>query len=337
MSTRPLRNRPTAAGFTLVELLVVIAIIGVLVGLLLPAVQQAREAARRLQCQNKLKQIGLALHNYHDTHRSFASGTVVGSKSPASNWCSFPNDGSGGKNGAPWTVLILPFIEQNNLYDQFDFDEKFTGFAEHDPGGTQPHGSANNHALFLLENENYLCPSDPNATGNHCNYFGVMGGASDNPSGPNCNNGGDRYFFTQGLLFVDSKMRFRDITDGSSNVYMVAESKYLLRPGGRGTATPNAHWGWASSITSVEAGGEVPGVLIAARWQINFFDGDGSRDDTLYANRNPMHGSFSSRHPGGCQVVMGDASVHFLSETIDLTTHRNLGDRGNGSPVGLSF
>ncbi|MFI4873933.1 MAG: DUF1559 domain-containing protein, partial [Blastopirellula sp. JB062] len=117
------RNRLHRSGFTLVELLVVIAIIGVLIGLLLPAVQQAREAARRIQCVNNLKQFGLAMHNYHDTHKTFASGSISPISNPASsNWC---KESSRNTGGASWTILILPFLEQNNLHERFVFEEPF--------------------------------------------------------------------------------------------------------------------------------------------------------------------------------------------------------------------
>lgn len=111
--------RRARSGFTLVELLVVIAIIGILVALLLPAVQAAREAARRMQCSNNMKQIALALHNYHDTYKTFASGHVLTNIPPGPTGCytgspqTFP--------GAPWTALILPYIEQGTIYDQLDF------------------------------------------------------------------------------------------------------------------------------------------------------------------------------------------------------------------------
>ncbi|CAE7855794.1 comGC, partial [Symbiodinium microadriaticum] len=119
-----------AKGFTLVELLVVIAIIGVLIALLLPAVQQAREAARRMSCSNKMKQIGLAIHNYHDTHRQFPAGAISGHVTCVNG--TTPLGGGGGECNqtfAPWTVLILPFIEENNLHDNFNFTRIFSPFS----------------------------------------------------------------------------------------------------------------------------------------------------------------------------------------------------------------
>ena len=139
--------QPRGMGFTLVELLVVIAIIGILVGLLLPAVQAAREAARRMQCSNNLKQIGLALHNYHDGHRSFPkvwyywNGNSNGTdKQPA-----------GFYSGLGWRVMILPFMEQGNLYNQFNFSLPIHSNV----------GTPSNLSLVQTPVQTYLCPSDP--------------------------------------------------------------------------------------------------------------------------------------------------------------------------------
>lgn len=323
----------THKGFTLIELLVVIAIIAILIALLLPAVQQAREAARRSDCRNRLKQIGLALHNYHETHRVFPPGTVMGSSFPQSGWCNFPDSGTTLRNGPPWTVLILPFLDESNRYNRFNFEEAFTGFANHAPTGTHPHGSATNHAEFLRSNPRFQCPSDINSQpgANNSSYFGVNGGATG-PSTGRCYTSTDRWFFTNGILHTDSRVRMRDITDGSTNVFMVAETKYQLRPGSRTPA--DAHYGWASSNSSHQAPGEIPGVEVGARWQINYLDEDGSKTDTGYSNRGAMNGAFGSFHEGGCHVTMADGSVHFLSENMDLTTYRTLGDRADGLPVG---
>jgi prepilin-type N-terminal cleavage/methylation domain-containing protein/prepilin-type processing-associated H-X9-DG protein len=321
-------------GFTLIELLVVIAIIAVLIALLLPAVQQAREAARRSACKNKLKQLGLALHNYHDTHSVFPPGTVMGTNRNVSGWCNFPNDGSRGVNRAPWSVLILPFLEQTAIYNQFDMNQHFTGFADHSPTD-DPHGPGKNHETFLLQNENYQCPSDPNSKpgANNSSYFGVMGagGISTLQKPDMCyTTTTDRYFFTEGILFVDSKISFRDITDGSSNVFLIGETKYQLRPGGRGNSS---HFGWASSVRSVNANGEIAGVMVGTRWQINATPGDGATTDTAFANRGAQNGTLGSHHPGGCHVTLADGSVRFLNENMDLQSFRLMGSRDDGVVV----
>ncbi len=329
--------------FTLVELLVVIAIIGVLVGLLLPAVQAARESARRVMCSNRLKQVALALHHYHDARETFPEGTRMGTKRPATNnnWCNFPSDGSGGTNGPPWSVLILPYLEQDDVYKTFDLGGRFTGFAGADPS-TDPIGTAANHAAFDRPNQAYQCPSDPNSLpgSNNGNYFGVMGagfGQNQPAQKPDmCYTNAsaqDRYFFTEGILFVDSKIRIRHITDGTSKTYLVGETKYMLRKGGRASVSssyPNSYFGWASSVRAVEATGEIAGVMVAARFQINSIPDDGSKTDTAFGNRCPQGNTMGSFHPGGCHAAMADGSVRFISENVDLQTHRYLGSRDEG-------
>jgi len=329
-------NASRRRGFTLIELLVVIAIIAILIALLLPAVQQAREAARRSQCKNKMKQLGLALHNYHDTYTVFPPGTVMGTNRNLANWCG--NWGTaGGVNRAPWSVLVLPYLEQANLYSQFELSARFTGFADHDLS-TDPHGSAKNHELFTKSNVDYQCPSDP-GTGpgsNKSNYFGVMGAGGTSAMGmaqPSdfCQSSANRWYFTGGVLYVDSKISFRDITDGSSNVYLVGETKYQLRPGGRGN---NSHFGWASSTRSVNAGGGICGVLIGTVWQINSTPDDGSKTDTAFSNNGAQNGTLGSHHVGGCHVTFADGSVRFMNENMDLRAHRLLGWRDDGNALG---
>ena len=186
----------TTRGFTLVELLVVIAIIGILVALLLPAVQAAREAARRTQCQNKMKQQGLALHNYLSARTTFPPGCTH----PYVNGC-----GGGGIDGggAPWTVWILPYMENDALFKQFVLTETFTS-------SSNLPGSTTNHATWLLGNVDYQCPSYPSSDSsvNFCNYFGVQGG------GPvalaTCTTvSQQRVYFDNGVLFHNSKIRVR--------------------------------------------------------------------------------------------------------------------------------
>ncbi|HWL09103.1 MAG TPA: DUF1559 domain-containing protein, partial [Planctomicrobium sp.] len=212
------RNRMRRSGFTLIELLVVIAIIAILVALLLPAVQQAREAARRSDCKNRLKQLGLAMHNYHDTHRVFPSGFVTNVNTTVTNWCRTEPTGTGlARNQyAPWTVMLLPFLEETNLYNEFEFDLRFrsnSGIA----------GQGRNNNLFLRPMFKYQCPSDPASKPglNNINYFGVQGGGVRNNGVEPIKNAqcyrDDRVFFNTGVLFHNSSVGFRHMTDGSSN------------------------------------------------------------------------------------------------------------------------
>jgi len=300
------------SGFTLVELLVVIAIIGVLVALLLPAVQAAREAARRSSCSNKLKQLGLALHNYHDTYLAMPAGGVSNNTVGPADWC----DAGENSGGLPWTVAILPFLEQENRYETFDSRLRVTS-------SSNISSSNVNSTAWARANEAYQCPSDPNSSesSNNNNYFGVMGG------GPtaDCSAIANRVFFRNGVIFHNSSTKFRDITDGTANTLMVGETKYCLALGGRGD---NIVVGWASSDKLDSFA--LPCSTAAAMVGINPIDGHGGSQDTL-SQQSRMFGSF---HPGGAQFCFADASTHFLSETIAINTFHDLGQRNDGDVLG---
>jgi len=283
---------------------------------LLPAVQAARVAARRMVCTNRVKQINLALHNYHDTHRVLPPGTLsAGSVNyGTANWC-----GSGSNTGrASWTVLILPYLERSNQYKQFDCGRQFTT-------SSNVPGDAVNDAQFKKNNSAYQCPSDPNSSSDNNNgcYFGVQGGGAT----PNCSSqSGQRVFFVNGILYHNSATGFRDITDGTSNVFLVGETKYCLTKGGRADGVVT---GWASAA-KLDDGYSSPIVLAAAMQQINAYAYHGGNADTLnYQTR--MFGSF---HPGGCQFGLADGSVHFVSETTDINLYRQLSIRNDGLPLG---
>jgi prepilin-type N-terminal cleavage/methylation domain-containing protein len=315
--------------FTLVELLVVIAIIGVLVALLLPAVQAAREAARRTKCINQTKQLVLACHNYHDTLGTLPSGVLnlntpnapnqafapSGSSFQASNWCSANSNNSTAR--APWSVLILPFIEEQNRYDQFRVGEAFTA-SSNVPGSTA------NHNQFKLNNERFQCPTDPNSskTANNSNYYAVQGGG---PTPVCTTQGGQRVFFTNGAMFWNSRIKFSDFIDGTSNVYMIGETKYCLTPSGR---SDGYYTGWATAGKNDEFGS--PYICAAAMLQPNSIRKHGGNSDTL----NVMTRLFGSFHPAGLNFGMGDGSVQFVSFNIDLTTHQQIANRQDRLPIG---
>ncbi len=190
-----LKLRHHRRGFTLIELLVVIAIIAILISLLLPAVQQAREAARRSSCKNNLKQVGLALHNYHDTHRTFPPGWVRGAADSSPGWGTF--------------TFLLPHLDQANLYNTLN------------PGPAAMPSAANANTQTVLSV--YVCPSDtgPNinaALSSHgkSNYICVMG----SNVAPSASAVGD------GLFYRHSSVRIRDITDGTSNTFAIGERYY---------------------------------------------------------------------------------------------------------------
>jgi len=213
------RSGSNASGFTLVELLVVIAIIGVLIALLLPAVQQAREAARRMQCSNHLKQIALALHNHHDTFNRFPSGY-----NPDSN------------SGWAWGTMLLPFIEQGAMYDQLAPDQNPL-----DPS------DADVLALVQTPLAGYICPSDSGPVLNEdttpygstqklarSNYLGIMGSQTVDES---TDKG-------TGTMFQKSKIRFGDIIDGTTNTFLLGERDSVKH---RGCLWAGTQKSWSSS------------------------------------------------------------------------------------------
>lgn len=318
------------SGFTLVELLVVIAIIGVLVALLLPAIQAAREAARRTQCANNAKQIGLATHNYHDTHKAFPAGAWTFSAAGVANdSCLAPAS----SRRAPWTVLLLPYMEYQALYEQADLKAQFVS------SNAEPPTTGPNREVWNTNVPTYQCPSFPtrakNAPDNHANYFGVMGGG---PHALGVCEGGNpgRRFYNNGILYQNSTIRFADILDGTAQTFIVGETKYMLMHLGR----TDAHWlGWAS--TNRGDANAVTGTLAAGQVQINIFEGHGNRYDTAFGSGGFAYGqglhqrTFSSFHPGGCHFVLADASVRFVSENIDLSTYHYLCIRNDAQVVNL--
>ncbi|MBA2113780.1 DUF1559 domain-containing protein [Bremerella alba] len=317
---------PKRHAFTLVELLVVIAIIGVLISLLLPAVQQAREAARRIDCQNRMKQLGLALHNYHDTHRTFPFGELV-----TPDAC--PPTTSA-KRGAPWTVAILSFMEQGSRYSEFDMAGTFAGIAND--------GSNTNEAFQIVPNPAYQCPSDPNAadTEPNTNYRGIQGGGpladAECATGSASNK---RVFFDNGILFMNSKVAMRDITDGTSNTLMVGESRWWFAVGQNEPYGTYFMW---SSTTRNAGGSSHVNVVAAAVDPINnplvdYNPGNGPYTDHpagIGAVVGTHTRAFGSWHPGGAQFLRGDASIHLISETVDLATYRQMATRNDGLPIG---
>lgn len=312
--------------FTLVELLVVIAIIGVMVGLLLPAVQAAREAARRMQCSNNLKQYGLALHNYHDLYKQFAPGGVGGTH---------PNDTN---PRVGWVVRVLPQLEQQALYDQLDFSVNlpFMVLADGREARTNQIPTAR-------------CPTDDYPADYdgwvQANYTGSMGSqlSSGGPAechmynvhaestpGGNSTYGAsnDRRKISGMFSYYGANIRFQDVRDGTSNTIHVGETL----PG----CHPTSHrrgWWWANSTGNCFATTIVPiNEYTTCEWakphQIT------NPSCTLTAGHSfAMSQGFRSLHPGGAQFTLVDGSVRFIAETVDHQTFQHLGGRADGNTV----
>ncbi|RCS43240.1 DUF1559 domain-containing protein [Bremerella cremea] len=288
--------RKSKPGFTLVELLVVIAIIGVLIALLLPAVQQAREAARRMQCSNQMKQLGLALHNYHDTFGSFPPGTIITQTSTTQgNWC--------------WGSFILPFLEQENLYDAIQVGKTTLTSAIADPVRL---------SLMQKRLDSFRCPSDTGTDLNEIhlicdqqlamsNYIGNNASRSlrANP-GPPTSTGA--ISSANGVFFANRGVRFADIADGTSNTIAFGERAWQLNGAVIGAGVV---FGMRDDVEAVNDNNR---GLIQTHGC-----GYVPINSTVSPYSQPLHyrRNFSSQHPGGFQAVFCDGSAHFITETID--------------------
>ena len=298
-----IRLRPPR-GFTLIELLVVIAIIAILVALLLPAVQQAREAARRSQCVNNLKQVGLSLQNYHDSNQRFPPGYIS----------TFDNAGNDLGPGWGWAARLLPFLEQKPLFGTIRLD--------------QPIEAATNATARTTSIKVYLCPSDSvrerwtasthdsigNVTGAVCdvasaNYIGNFGVSEPGIDG-------------EGIFFRNSQVALRDITDGTSSTLAVGE---------RSQRWCEATWIGAVTNASLfpPAGSPaLPFVQNASSMILGHtFEGP--------PNAIGLEGNnFNSAHSGGANFLFADGHVKFIGQSLDRFVFRNLSTRTGNETIG---
>ena len=309
------------AGFTLVELLVVIAVIGVLVGLLLPAVQAARESARRTTCSNRLKQLSLALHNHHSAKNTFPAGAkskdlvVTGAAA-----CFTKADGTAGTTAsdplAPWSVMLLPFNEDQQRYDSYDRSKTFAT--------CKTDATAGNVAKQFQPNPSFQCPSDPLSRSGVCNtnYLACMGGGTGG-SDYICTKGYGG-FYQNGVFFNNSQTKLKDLTDGSMYVLLLGETIYVSHAD---YTTQQAFLSWDSTYRAY-SGAQAPAGTCATEKGINSstLNPATASYSTIAATTNT---TFGSKHLGGAQFAFADGAVRFISESISLTIYRNLGQRAS--------
>jgi len=304
--------------FTLIELLVVIAIIAVLVAMLLPAVQQAREAARQTQCKNHLKQIGVALHSYHEVFGAFPIGARAGQGT---------TDSSRWSTGVNWRASILPQLDQGPLFNRLNFDSgSFSGYSANPASG-------GNQALVGLAITPYLCPSsrvDPfinttsplydNAARLQVMHYVGIAGAYPDPAGraAECNSGNYGPACNNGILRPANRALLRDVTDGTSNTIVIAEQSGLV---GLSAISANYGGGWNGLSKPYAADAGTLGAYFYAgittvRWAPNSRTGAANSSAEPYQTNTVLN----SFHTGGVQILLADGSARFLSDSVDLTT-----------------
>ena len=307
-------HRSPRRGFTLIELLVVIAIIAVLIGLLLPAVQKVREAANRSQCSNNLKQIGLAMHNYHSVQKCFPAGF---------NSRAAFTDGPSLGPGWGWGAYLLPYLEQQGLYSQIDFTRDIA-----DPVNAR----ARTTSLSI-----FLCPSDspagttvtirdaggaPICDVAFANYV-AMAGVYEVSGYPDTSNG------SPGVMLRNSKIRVTDISDGSSNTLFVGERAWTWQGKIRSPQTT-----WTGAVTNAvipqtlnpSLGYEVEGILVLTN------SGDVS-EGRVPNNKLDHVEDANSNHASGVNFLFGDGSVRSINDSISPAVWVGLATRAGGEAI----
>lgn len=354
------RHRKKKSGFTLIELLVVIAIIAILIALLLPAVQQAREAARRTQCKNNLKQIGLAMHNYHDVAGMFPPGLIHGGRgcegAPNAALCRTLTPFV--LNHTAWSML-LPYFDQAPLYNSMNFDL---------PSGPmnaygRPMGVWDATNPNFVATQTYLnglqCPSDPavgKLTTGSAAYKSDMAETATYLLSAGWSHESDARFWhqwrtptiklpnlksvrRQGAFGLNGAARIRDFTDGTSNTILVGEATKDKR-----SVQYTPVWGQGRHVgvfgrTIVGDPGTYGG---AAAWMGGIYCINCKTEDRCaidgnwcgWGDERPYAWAYSSKHVGGAQFTLADGSVRFISENIDQNTWAYVGYISDGEPIG---
>jgi prepilin-type N-terminal cleavage/methylation domain-containing protein len=308
--------------FTLIELLVAIAVIGLLVALILPAVQAARETARRTQCTNNLKQIGVSFHNYHDTMRQFPPPYVC-VRDTILPWYLSTKGTYDDANIHTYGEFVLPYLEQQNIYKRIDFTQPYFAPIDLSSIGLAAY-AGNNQAGLAIALSVFLCPSSPTRSANPFSFtwtglpMPVIYQAGGNDYGPSNginpgtllalapSQGGD---FANGVMSDnDLSTKFRDVTDGTSQTALMWEI----------AARPDIYVG-SKKLPGATGGGGWADILNAENW----FQGSSSDGTTvggpcaINCTNQAQTGVFSF-HPGGVHVLLTDGSVHFLGENTDV-------------------
>jgi prepilin-type N-terminal cleavage/methylation domain-containing protein len=337
-------RRGRSAGFTLIELLVVIAIIAVLIALLLPAVQQARESARRTQCKNNLKQFGLALHNYHDTHLIFPQSQLGGVT------------GTGDWRGPSAQVMILPYIDQAPAYSSYDMN----AWAWWD-NGTLGYNNVSAGRVGLKKVAAFLCPSNNAQTGFPGNNYVVSEGANAGMFNDGV-AGGWVATKSNGIFNIRVPVKIADVTDGTSNVIMASEqilsgSSPLLDQVVHMRQTVPIPAGWDGTFLTtaqLDTWGTACAAMATQRVETGRYWAPGVHEQTTFNTLLPPNSRWPnctahcggcapdgpamigarSLHTGGVHILLCDGAVRFVNNNLDYTVWGRLGSRFDGLPVG---